>query len=276
MVLGAVHAVSVAGCLQAQEDLIEAKVLTQALEAALDTHTTLSHETHGSQGVAALTDHLATANLAGRTSACSLAQVRWKDQGSPTAKDVTHTGLAVEGMRLVEGGVAFSAPSPSGQVALHPTAAQQRRSRPGSSGNAGNATAVEECYVIDEQARVLKRMYLRDAAARRAARAGRAAQESGAVPCMPVAPRMGLCEGVGGGPRAGVLMSWSSARVFHSCRDRGMSSRLQSEGATPRAVMWPSGIAQAAHCRPRRQVQRQASLGANLRCMKMARRVAVR
>ena len=257
-------------CVQAQEDLEEARVFTHATDAAAATHRHLSHGMHGSQGVAALTDHLAASNLSGPTAACSLALLRWNAEHDAAEKPVAQEGQGGGAMRLVKGGAAFSAASPSGQVALAPTVVRR--------GASFAQHSVEECSVIDEQARALKPMYLRDAAARRARakRSRRSTQESGAVAGVTAAPRMDLWGGVGRRSRTGSHMSWSSARVFRSFRESGPSSRCQSMRARRSGSEQPSVIVQAPCYRPCQQVGRKARIGVALRCTKAAKAVAIR
>lgn len=231
-------------------------MLRQTTELVGTTHQDLSHGIHDNQ-VPAIVDHLAAAHLSGPTAACSLAHTRWiavTAQPKDPEKEVTHTGLAVDGIQLVKGAMAFSTPSPSGQVALQPTVVR--------SGSA-KSPAIEECSVVDEQARVLKRMYLQDARARRTAK------ESTVPSCMSVAPHMVLCHG-----GAGTQMSWSSSRIFHNCGGSSCSSRCHSVGTGSFPMQRPS-VLLAAHNRASQQIGRKAKFRATVQCTKV-RAVVIR
>lgn len=210
--------------MQAEADLAEARCLTETTQVVYVTHQDLSHGTHD-RAVSAVLDRLAAAGIDGPTTACSLAQARWQGMKQhDKQKEVTHEGLAVPGMRLVKGSMAFSAYEPSGAVALHPTAVFSVGA------NTPAQHAVEECFVIDEQARVLKSQYLSDAAAR-STRARRLARSS-APSCMPVALYTASCVNTVLRTSSGTHTTWSSSQNVRSFRAR--SSRCQSAGACTR------------------------------------------
>jgi hypothetical protein len=194
--------------MQAHAHMKSAKVLVQTAEIVAATHQDLSHGIYDG-AVPAIVNHLSAADLSGPTSACSLAQVRWRAyKEEKPQKVVTHKGLAVEGIRLIKGGAAFSAASPSGQVALQPTVVR-----------AGTRKhhAIEECLVVDEQARVLKSMYLQDAAVR-SARARRSDKGSSAPSCLPAPPHIALCKRNTCHRLPRCHPSWSSPRCLQVIR----------------------------------------------------------
>jgi hypothetical protein len=255
--------------MQAESDLKEARILTQAVQVASFTHDALSHGVHDTV-VPALVDHLAAADLAGPTAACSLAQSRWIAQHHNPERVVTHESLAVDGLRLVKGGTAFSAKSPSGKVALMPTVVH--------SGGA-KGPAIEECFVIDEQARVLKRMYLQAAAARSARAKRRAAVQAYAPACMMETPHVALCMVGGFGSRTGTgtRTIWSGPEVFSRYRCSRSSYRLQRRGGGACTAQQPSALP-AGYFKAREEVTRKVRYRAAALCFAVpkARAAALR
>lgn len=232
---------------------MEAKLLTHTADIVSATHEGLSHGVHDTT-VPAVADHLAAAGLSGPTAACSLAQVRWRAQHSDQDKDVTHRGLSVSGTRVVKGGAAFTTPAPSGLVALQPTVVHP------AGGSQAADRAVEECFVIDEQARVLKHMYWADARAR----GRRAALRRGAPSCTRMMPQPLFCANTVWYSRSGRYASWSSpCSILYTLRgSRGCRSvrawphpvqqpcmLLASYTSTPQRLGRKVNYRSAVHCR---------------------------
>lgn len=158
--------------MQAKAELAQARSYLRVTDVASYTHQQLSHSGHESS-VTAIEQRLLEADLAGPTATCTLAQVCWTGKDGVDAKTtVTHSGLAVSGIRVARGRAAFTSKSANGLVALAPTAAPSTNGRAPQSGR-----AMQECFVVDEQARRLTDMYLRDAA-KRSARTKRARETS--------------------------------------------------------------------------------------------------